>query len=139
MHPARHTAAVVSVLIAATLVTSPGTAAASPPPPAALTNLAHLDFLTDTVAPPVQPGHSTYRLEREPAVGVLWVYADRLQTGDYRRTGGGAYDPATGTYGQGSYDADHITSPAPRSSICGTGAGPATGTAGTRRTSSCAA
>src|SRR5665648_149021 len=41
-----------------------------------LTNLAHLDFLGDTVAPSEQAGHTTYRLAEEPEVGVLWTYAD---------------------------------------------------------------
>ena len=41
--------------------------------PPALTNLAHLDWLGDTVAPPEQAGHTTYRLAEEPEVGVLWT------------------------------------------------------------------
>lgn len=109
MHPARRTAAALSVLIAAALVAAPVPAAAAPQRIAALTNLAHLDLLTDTVVPPAQPGHSTYRLEQEPGIGVLWVYADQLGSGGYRRTGGGAYDPATNTYGQGAYDADDVS------------------------------
>ncbi len=75
---------------------------------ASLTNLAHLDALTTTVKPPAQAGHSTYRQAEEPDLGVLWVYADRKDDGTYRPTGGGAYDPATDTYGQGAYDADDI-------------------------------
>jgi hypothetical protein len=107
------TAACVGVLIAATLATAPR-AAASPPPaaPAAsttLTNLAHLDFLTDTVTPPLQPGHTTYQLDSEPTVGVLWVYANYEAPGVYQRTGGGTYDPVHNTYGQGSFDADDIS------------------------------
>ncbi|WP_203823256.1 hypothetical protein [Actinoplanes palleronii] len=74
-----------------------------------LTNVDHLDFLSATVAPPAQAGHTTYRLDREPSVGVVWVYADDLPGGGYRRVGGGAYDAATGTYGQGAYDADDIS------------------------------
>ena len=73
-----------------------------------LTNLAHLDFLTDTVTPPSQPGHTTYRLDSEPAVGVLWVYANHLDNGTYERTGGGAYDAVHNTYGQGAFDADDL-------------------------------
>ena len=77
--------------------------------PARLTNLAHLDFLTATVTPPAQPGHTTYRLAAEPAIGVLWVYADARPGGAFERVGGGAYDPATNTWGQGSYDADDVS------------------------------
>ena len=43
---------------------------------APLTNLAHLDFLTDRVAVQASAAHTTYRLASEPTVGVLWVYAD---------------------------------------------------------------
>ena len=92
------------VLLAAT----PTVAVAAPAGAAALTNLAHLDFLTVPVAPPAQAGHTTYRLDREPSVGVLWVYADDLAAGGYRHVGGGAYDLATDTYGQGAYDADDV-------------------------------
>ena len=62
-----------------------------------------------SVTPPGQAGRTTYRLDREPAVGVLWVYADGRPDGSYRRVGGGAYDAATGTYGQGAYDADDVS------------------------------
>jgi hypothetical protein len=113
----RLTAAAVGLLIAASIATAQGAtaqaaAASSPPGPAAsatLTNLAHLDFLTDTITPPPQPGHTTYLLGSQPAVGVLWVYANHLATGGYQRTGGGSYDPVHNTYGQGSYDADDIS------------------------------
>ncbi|MFB9235403.1 hypothetical protein ACFFWC_07600 [Plantactinospora siamensis] len=73
-----------------------------------LTNLAHLDFLGAGVRPARVPGHDTYRLAAEPEVGVLWTYADRQPDGSYRRVGGGTYDPATGYYGQGAYNADDI-------------------------------
>lgn len=96
-----------SLLATVLLLVTP--AAAPTARPAPLTNLAHLDFLTDSVAPPAQAGHTTYRLAQEPAVGVLWVYADHLADGGYRRVGGGAYDAATNTYGQGAYDADDLT------------------------------
>jgi hypothetical protein len=90
------------VLLALTLVLLfPGVARAAP-----LTNTAHLDFLGATVAPPSQPGHTTYR-PSEP-IGVLWTYADRNADGSYRRVGGGAFDAATGTYGQGAFNADDI-------------------------------
>ncbi|MHA3703489.1 hypothetical protein ACXR2U_15030 [Jatrophihabitans sp. YIM 134969] len=86
-------------------VAAPVSADAAPAP---LTNLAHLDFLTTTVTPPRQAGHTTYRLADEPGVGVLWVYADRNDDGSFRRVGGGALDPATGDYEQGAYDTDDI-------------------------------
>src|ERR1700754_3956139 len=98
---------IAAVLTAAVLVLGgPVPVAATPAP---LTNLAHLDFLTDTVTPPLQAGHSTYRLDREPSVGMLWVYAEHQADGSYHRVGGGAYDAATGTYGQGAYDADDVS------------------------------
>lgn len=74
-----------------------------------LTNLSHLDFLTDAVIPPPQPGHTTYRLDIEPAIGVLWTYAEPDASGTYARIGGGAYDPDTNTYSQGAYNADDIS------------------------------
>ena len=70
-----------------------------------LTNLAHLDYLGTTVSPPAASGHSTYG---SGPVGVLWTYADRRDDGSYARIGGGTYDPATNTYGQGAYNADDI-------------------------------
>jgi hypothetical protein len=73
-----------------------------------LTNLAHIDFLCDTVRPAPIPGHSTYRLREEPALGTLWTYADRQEDGSYRRIGGGKLDPETGHYEQGAYNADDI-------------------------------
>jgi hypothetical protein len=80
----------------------PGVARAAP-----LTNTAHLDFLGATVAPPAQTGHTTYR-PSEP-IGVLWTYADRNADGSYRAVGGGTYDAATNTYGQGAFNADDIS------------------------------
>lgn len=74
-----------------------------------LTNLAHLDYLGAVVTPPAQVGHTTYRLTAEPSVGVLWTYADRRSDGSYTRIGGGAYDPATNTYGQGAFNADDLS------------------------------
>ncbi len=74
-----------------------------------LTNLDHLDFLGDVVTPPVQEGHTTYRLAEEPAVGVLWTYADARGGGVFERVGGGPYDPVTDTWGQGAFNADDLT------------------------------
>ncbi|GAA3594123.1 hypothetical protein [Kribbella ginsengisoli] len=70
-----------------------------------LTNLAHLDYLGAAVSPPPAEGHSTYG---SGPVGVLWTYADRRDDGSYARVGGGAYDPATNTYGQGAFNADDL-------------------------------
>jgi len=103
-----------AALVALTLLATGSTASAVASPSAAasaprLTNLAHLDFLTDTVTPPTQDGHTTYRLDSEPSVGVLWVYADHQSDGSFRRTGGGSYDAASNTYGQGAYDADDVS------------------------------
>src|ERR1017187_8777220 len=110
------TAAAAGLLIAAIITIAPA-ATASPLPraptaPAPLTNLAHLDFLDAAVTPPPQPGHTTYRLGTQPSVGVLWGYANYLAPGSYQVTGGGTYDAADNTYGQGAYDADDISRPA---------------------------
>src|SRR4029079_16043228 len=86
---------------------SPDRAAAGPGP--RLTNLAHLDFFAAEVTPPTQAGHTTYRLASQPRIGVLWTYADRNAEGSFRRLGGGTYDAATDTYGQGAFNADDIS------------------------------
>ncbi len=90
---------------------SPAVAALSPASPGHLTNLAHLDFLGATITPPRQADHTTYRLEQEPSLQALWVYAepDAGVPGGYRRVGGGAYNAGTNTYGQGAYDTDDLT------------------------------
>jgi hypothetical protein len=74
-----------------------------------LTNLDHLDFLGDSVMPPSQDGHTTYRLVDEPSLDVVWTYAEPDATGGYRRLGGGTYDPDTDTYGQGAFNTDDLT------------------------------
>ncbi|WP_237771166.1 hypothetical protein [Kribbella sp. ALI-6-A] len=68
-------------------------------------NLAHLDFLGDFVSPPAVAGHSSYG---SGPLRVLWTYADRRADGSYARIGGGPYDPASDTYGQGAFNADDI-------------------------------
>lgn len=83
-----------------------GTAVAAPP---VLTNTAHLDYLREAVTPPAQAGHTTYRLAEEPAVGLLWTYSEPRADGTWSRVGGGPYDPATDTYGQGAYNADDVS------------------------------
>jgi hypothetical protein len=109
----RLTAAAAGLLLAASIAIAPAAAASSRLPgqaaPTPLTNLAHLDFLTATVTPPAQTGHTTYQLASEPSLGVLWVYANYLAPGSYQATGGGTYDAADNTYGQGAYDADDIS------------------------------
>ncbi|WP_037908368.1 hypothetical protein [Actinacidiphila yeochonensis] len=99
-------AALIAPLSAVSAAASPRPAAASQPAP--LTNLDHLDALTTTVAPPSQPGHTTYQLADHPDLGVLWVYANHQSDGGYQPVGGGTYDASTDTYGQGAYDADDI-------------------------------
>lgn len=74
-----------------------------------LTNLSHLDFLRENVIPPAQEGHTTYRLDESPEIGVLWTYAEPGPDGVFRRVGGGTYDPETNTWGQGAYNADDIS------------------------------
>lgn len=96
-----------TVLLTLALVAAPVTPASATS--ARLTNLDHLDFLTDRVAVAPVPGHTTYKLSSSPEVGVLWVYADARPGGAFERVGGGGLDPATGHWGQGSYDADDIS------------------------------
>ena len=76
---------------------------------APLTNLDHLDWLSVQVAPPDQQGHTTYQLDEDPSVGVLWTYAEPDADGTYRHVGGGSYDPETNTWGQGAFNADDIS------------------------------
>ena len=113
LRAARTTTTILAALVLMTgsLLTAsrPGTSAPATPAHPHLTNLAHLDFLTSPVSPPQQDRHTTYRLDKDPSVGVLWVYADSQPDGTYHRVGGGAYDQATNTYGQGAYDADDIS------------------------------
>ncbi|GIM96487.1 hypothetical protein [Paractinoplanes toevensis] len=98
-----------SVLLGSGLIlTAPLTSTSAEATPARLTdltNLAHLDFLREVITPPAQAGHTTYG---GSALGVLWTYAEPNPDGTYRRIGGGPYDPATDTYGQGAYNADDI-------------------------------
>jgi hypothetical protein len=106
-------------LVVGTSVAGPSLAGAATEPaatPAAsthanqpLTNLAHLDWLGAEVTPPLQAGHTTYELAEQPSIKVLWTYADPNPDGTYKHVGGGKYDPATNTYGQGAYNADDIS------------------------------
>ena len=104
----RATAALTVLSLLVGLV-SAGTARAAPAAP--LTNLAHIDFLGDTVTPPPQAGHTTYRMANEKSLRVLWTYAepDSTAPSGYRRIGGGIYDSETNTYGQGAFNTDDLT------------------------------
>ena len=83
-------------------------AAASAPAQPPLTNLAHLDYLMDTITSPAASGHTTYDLAGEPTITMPWVYANANADGSFTRVGGGDLDAATGHYGQGSFDTDDI-------------------------------
>jgi hypothetical protein len=74
-----------------------------------LTNLDHLDWLSVRVTPPDQDGHTTYRLEEDPSIGVLWTYAEPNPDGTFRHVGGGTYHPETDTWGQGAFNADDVS------------------------------
>jgi len=76
-----------------------------------LTNLAHLNWLLDTVPLlPGVPGHSTYQQSDEPTARAPWVYADRQADGSFVHVGGGGIsDAAKGYYNQGAFDADDIS------------------------------
>ena len=70
-------------------------------------NLAHLEFLHDIVEElPEQEGHET--IDPEEPLDAWWTYADRREGDVYERVGGGAYDPATNTWGQGAYNLDDV-------------------------------
>lgn len=109
-------------LIVGTAVAGPaqaGAASAAPvagpsgstrPAPGAqpLTNLAHLSWLGAQVTPPAQPNHTTYQIDQQPSMGVLWTYAEQDASGTFQHKGGGDYDAATNTWGQGAFNADDM-------------------------------
>ncbi len=97
--------ALSSMLAGASPATAASAAAAKAKP---LTNLAHINWLGATVRPPKQAHHTTYQLAKHPRVGVLWTYAEK-DAGVWKRVGGGAYDAATNTWGQGAFNADDIS------------------------------
>jgi hypothetical protein len=74
-----------------------------------LTNLAHLDWLRVSVAPPPQRPHTTYQLDTDPWIDTVWAYAECEANGAYRRVGGGRYEPDGDRYGQGAFNADDIS------------------------------
>ena len=105
----RTTAAVVAGALMLTGIAATGAGAQPSADTAPLTNLGHLDFLLDQATPPDQPGHTTYRLDTEPVLTLPWTYADRREGGVYERVGGGAFDPVTGDWGQGAFNADDVS------------------------------
>ena len=115
-----HLAVAATAAASAVLVATPQLTVAATPAPASapvqlaaapsgrLTNLAHLDYLGDTFTPPAQAGHTTYQIAERPELGTLWTYADARPGGTFERVGGGKYDAATNTWGQGAYNADDL-------------------------------
>ncbi|WP_411720048.1 hypothetical protein [Mycetocola sp.] len=95
-----------AALLATGALAAAAPAAAAPVP---LTNLAHLEYLLDDVAPAATVEHTTYRLAEEPDLIMPWTYADARDGGTFERVGGGKFDPATGYWGQGAYNADDVT------------------------------
>ncbi|MBG0738572.1 hypothetical protein IV500_03935 [Paeniglutamicibacter antarcticus] len=120
--PRRFIRPVAIVAALSMLLLGAGTAAATPPapqltaaspvtaPPSSvpLTNLAHLNFLLDTV--PLKPvsGHTTYQLEQQPSAQAPWTYANKNTDDSYTRLGGGSLDDATKYWSQGAFNADDI-------------------------------
>jgi hypothetical protein len=103
----RTVVALVLALLAALVVALPASPAAVAATP--LTNLAHLDWLGAQVAPPAQAGHTTYRIDSEPQIGVLWTYADRQPDGSYKRIGGGGLKPDGVNWKQGAFNSDDVS------------------------------
>jgi hypothetical protein len=104
---------VVALLLVAGLTVTGLSGVGSPTPAAqaatgSVTNLAHLDFLLAGVTPPTQSGHTTYRLGEASQLTVPWTYANSDQHGGFTRVGGGDYDAANDTYGQGAFNTDDI-------------------------------
>ncbi|SHG16347.1 hypothetical protein SAMN05443575_1547 [Jatrophihabitans endophyticus] len=97
---------VLSLAVAVPATAAPSASSAPSASQQPLTNLAHLDFLTQTVTPPAQAGHSTYAPARP--LRELWVYAEHRDDGSYERVGGGPHHAETDTYDQGAYDSDDI-------------------------------
>ena len=102
----RWTAAVAALTMTCGLAVTSAPASAAPAP---LTNLAHLDFLLDDVTPTATAEHTTYGFDADPSLTMPWTYADARPGGAFERVGGGPFDPATGDWGQGAFNADDIT------------------------------
>ena len=136
----RLTATAAGLLLVASIAIAPAAGATSLARAAAaaapLTNLAHLDFLTDH-GDPTAASRAHHLPARHRALGrVLWVYANYLAPGSYQVAPGGTCEARTTPTGRAP--TTPTTSPAPRSSTCSTGCNSATSTAATRPTSCCA-
>ena len=77
-------------------------------PTGPLTNLAHLQWLLDSVPLQASSTHTTYEIAARPTALAPWTYADAQAAGGWRRVGGGSLDPTTGYWSQGAYNADDI-------------------------------
>jgi hypothetical protein len=84
----------------------PGVQGSAPSRP--LTNLAHLQWLLDSVPLQASSTHTTYEIATRPRAQAPWTYANAQPTGGWQRVGGGFLDPATGHWSQGAYNADDI-------------------------------
>ncbi len=93
----------VAVVLGGIGLAAPATAETTP-----LSNLSHLNFLLDDVAPAETPEHTTWRLADEPQLVMPWTYADARDGGTFERVGGGPLDPATGYWSQGAFNADDV-------------------------------
>ncbi len=105
------TAAVAGGGLAVATSASPATAQpVAPPGPARtpLTNLAHLRWLLDEVRLVPTATHTTIDIAANPAGLAPWTYANANPGGGWTRVGGGSFDPATGYWSQGAYNADDI-------------------------------
>lgn len=113
VHARLKSAPVAVVATLSMLLTGAGVASATQPAPAAasqapLTNLAHLNFLLDTVPLHAVDGHTTYQLDTKPSAQAPWTYSNKNADGSYTRVGGGSLDAATGRWSQGAFNADDI-------------------------------
>lgn len=105
-------AALASLTTASMVLAVPSTASPAPEIAAGnqvMANLDHLNFLLDQAAPPEVDGHTTYRLADQPDLTFPWTYAEPGPDGTYERIGGGAFDPDTGHYSQGAFNADDLS------------------------------
>lgn len=113
VHARLKSAPVAVVATLSMLLTGAGVASATQPAPAAasqapLTNLAHLNFLLDTVPLQAVDGHTTYQLDTKSSAQAPWTYSNKNADDSYTRVGGGSLDAATGRWSQGAFNADDI-------------------------------
>lgn len=101
---------IVLLIVTLSLIVTPFGAPAAAQDIDGIINLAHIDFLHDTVQlpMPLAEGHDT--IDPEEPLDAWWTYADfRPATGIYERVGGGGLvDPATNTWGQGAFNLDDV-------------------------------